>query len=61
MQSRRFFAALFVCGTMFTTSYAADDATTSADLNSGDRKFVQMTADMGAREVLGASQDKSTE
>ena len=59
MQFRMIFAALFFCGAIAASSYAADDAATSADLNSSDRKFVQMTADMGAREVQFSERAKT--
>lgn len=59
MQFRTILAALFCCGAMVTTSYASEDAATSADLNSGDRKFVQMTADMGAREIQFSERAKT--
>lgn len=49
MFRRTILAAISLCGVI--TAAQAEEMTTNADLNSGDRKFVQMTADMGAREV----------
>ena len=59
MHFRMILAALCVCGALVTSAYAADESATSADLNSGDRKFVQMTADMGAREVQFSERAKT--
>lgn len=52
--------ALMMCGGMAMTS-AADETGTpaAADLNAGDRKFVQMTADMGAREIQFSERAKT--
>jgi putative membrane protein len=58
VQLRTILAVLSLCG-LITHAAHAEEATANADLNSGDRKFVQMSADMGAREVQFSERAKT--